>query len=90
MDEILMQLGQIGRLKTKKMTIDDKRDKKTDEEIEMQKAIAAYEATKKAYADQRSRQKHLEFIKRLEADPEPNTKPLGKSRNRKGHGERGE
>lgn len=82
MNEILMQLGQIGRLKTKKMTIDDKRDKKTNEEIEMQKAIAAYEATKKAYADQRTKQKHLEFIKRLESDPKPSTKPLGKSQNR--------
>lgn len=90
MDEILMQLGQIGRLKTKKTSLDDKREKKTDEEIKAQKAIEAYEATKKLYTDQKNKQKHLEFIKRLEADPEPNTKPLGKSRNRKGHGERGE
>ena len=28
MDEILMQLGQIGRLKTKKETLNDKRERK--------------------------------------------------------------
>ncbi len=82
MDEILMQLGQIGRLKTKKETLNDKRERKTDEEIKAQKAIEAYEASKKAYEDQRSKQKHLEFIKRLESDPEPNTKPLGQTRNK--------
>lgn len=78
MDEILMQLGKIGRLKTKETTIDEKRTKKTDAEMEMEKAIAAYNAMEKSYSDYKSKEKHKEFLRRLDADPKPNSKPLGK------------
>lgn len=95
MNEILMQLGEIGRLKTKEVHIEtDKKKKKTTEGIKAEKAIEAYEAAKKAYDEYIRGEKRLEFIKKLQTDPEPNTKPLGRNKNknryRKGHGERSE